>query len=290
MTLTRRRFLAIAANFAAAPAAALPARWRGTALGAEAEITLHGPRAETADALIEAQRLLRQSEAQFSLYDPLSALTELNSTGGVSPHPDMRRLLDIADRVHHATGGLFDPTVQPLWQALARGDDPSAAQATVGWHRVTLSDRVTLAPGQALTLNGIAQGYATDLIADMLTKRGFTNALVNIGEFRAVGGPFRIGLDDPEAGHLGHRTVTDGAIATSSPGALNLSKGTHILHPARGPVAPTWSTVSVEADTAAFADALSTAFCLMDLPSIHTAKTHYSRATLIDHQGRLRTV
>lgn len=44
------------------------------------------------------------------------------------------------------------------------------------------------APSQALTFNGIAQGFATDLVADVLRDHCLTNTLVNIGEYRAMGG------------------------------------------------------------------------------------------------------
>ena len=38
----------------------------------------------------------------------------------------------------------------------------------------------------AITLNGIAQGYATDQIVSLLKKSGVHNALVNIGEYAAT--------------------------------------------------------------------------------------------------------
>ena len=50
----------------------------------------------------------------------------------------------------------------------------------------------------------------------------------------------------------------------------------HILGPA-GQV-PRWSTVSVSAPEAAGADALSTAFCLMDRPAIDAALTAFPGA------------
>ena len=75
--------------------------------------------------------------------------------------------------MHRATGGAFDPSVQPLWQALARGGDVEAARALTGWERVTIGQDITLAPGQALTFNGIAQGFATDVVTDLLASRGF---------------------------------------------------------------------------------------------------------------------
>ena len=41
--------------------------------------------------------------------------------------------------------------------------------------------------GAAITLNGIAQGYATDRVVDMLRTGGLSTTLVNMGEIRAIG-------------------------------------------------------------------------------------------------------
>ncbi|MEL7262686.1 MAG: FAD:protein FMN transferase, partial [Pseudomonadota bacterium] len=188
------------------------------------------------------------------------------------------------------TDGLFDPTVQPLWHALSMGQDTRHARNFIGWDRVAVRDRkVTLGSGQALTFNGIAQGYATDAVSDMLRARGFDNTLVNIGEYRGTGGPWRLGVADPTHGLLATRTLTTGAIATSSPLATPLGPDGHIVHPAQ---APQWSTVSVEADSAAMADALSTGLTLGDIAlarRVRAAKG-VQRITLIDPGGDLTTL
>ena len=246
--MKRRRFLQItAAALVARPA--MSAEWRGTALGADARIIVTGPEADA--ALRDVSALLDRIEATFSLYRD-SELVRLNASGAAAPSDLMIRALALCDRLHRATGGVFDPTVQPLWRALAEGQDPTAAQAAVGWHRVMLGEKVQLAPGQALTLNGMAQGLGADLVRDWLAARGFGQALVNLGEYAALGGPFRIGLADG-----GDTTLRGAALAVSEPGALRLAGHSHILHPAGA--APLWSLVAVEADSATLADGLSTA-------------------------------
>ena len=225
--ITRRRFLAIAAAFAATPASASPARWNGTALGADATIEIHGPNGQ-ARALLEASLgLLKDIEALFNLYDPRSTLSRLNEAGHVvEPDPRFHRLLKAVDRLHAATGGRFDPSVQPLWRALAEGRDPAAARALIDWQRVVRTgSSVRLQKGQALTFNGIAQGFATDLVTELMRSNGVAKTLVNIGEHNAIGGPWRLGIEDPDHGLVAVRTLTDGAMATSSPFALKLGGG-----------------------------------------------------------------
>ena len=262
--MKRRRFLLITAATALAPLAARAEETR-VALGAEARMTLYGPPALTARARTRAWAELARIERVFSLYDPASALSRLNATGRLdAPPPELLEVLALSACLREATGGRFDPTVQPLWLALAGGDDERAAQALIGWERVAFDPAaVTLGPGQALTLNGIAQGYATDRVTQVLAEEGLTHALVEIGEFRALSGPFRLGVEDPDFGRLGQITLDGTAAATSSPGAMRLPDGSaHILDP-RGGV-PLWSTVTVRAPSAALADALSTALCLAD--------------------------
>jgi FAD:protein FMN transferase len=276
--MKRRRFLQIsAATLAGLPSAGRAdgghqASWRGLALGAEVSVTLTGGDAARAEAVLSALPCrLRGIEAEFSLYDPASALSALNRDGYLTrPSPAFAEVLNLCDRLHAATGGLFDPTVQPLWEALSTGQGRAAARALIGWSRVDRSaGRIKLAAGQRLTLNGIAQGYATDLVRADLAAAGYGRALVNIGEYAALGGPWRIGIADPEFGRLAERRLSDGAIATSSARATLVGGQPHILHPRGGRIHA--ATVSVEADSAALADGLSTALILAEPSGAWTA-------------------
>ena len=197
----------------------------------------------------------------------------------------------IADRLHLATEGRFDPTVQPLWRALATGGDADAARRLIGWRRVRLGTPTTLGAGQALTLNGVAQGYATDMVTDALAAEGFADVLVNIGEFRAGDGDWRVGVEDPEEGLVRTATLRSRAIATSSPAATRVGGAPHIFGPEGD--APIWSTVSVEADTAAMADGLSTALCLAgEADAIRIARSlpGVRRLTLVAKGGDMRSI
>jgi thiamine biosynthesis lipoprotein len=292
MKLNRRRFLSIsAACMLATPARAQIHRWQGRALGAEVDITLHAPAEIAEPALDRARGSLDAVMAQFDLFDPASTVSRLNRTGHLdAPDVMFRRLMQACTQVHAATGGLFDPTVQPLWRALAEGQPPEAARALIDWSRVRHSAAsVTLGEGQALTFNGIAQGFATDLVAEALRDAGLERTLVNIGEFRGTGGPWRLGISDPEIGMIGTRTHTSSAIATSSPKAVPLGGQGHILH---GHAKPRWSTVSVEAATATMADGFSTALTMARLEDIRAAVGTFGirRITLVSDQGDVSRV
>ncbi|MGP6089449.1 FAD:protein FMN transferase [Antarctobacter jejuensis] len=293
--MKRRRFLTLAAAFAAVPKAGQASyrdRWTGRAMGAEVRVTLEGPRALVLRALSRIPGDLEEMESAFSLYRAESVLSLLNREGRLTSGEALFGLLDRVDEAYRLTDGLFDPTVQPVWAALAQGGDLPAAQRLVGWHRVvnSRSEGVRLDAGQQVTLNGIAQGFATDFVRHRLRAAGFEKALVDLGEQAAIGGPFRLGLSDPAHGVVGSVTLSDRAVATSSPGAMRLGGGSHILSPDGR--APLWSTVSIEAESATLADALSTAAVFMGLPRLKRLKQEAGlhRITVVDADGNLKTV
>ena len=290
MSFTRRRFLTISAAFAGAPALARTHSWQGRGFGADISITLDAPSETATPAITAAIDIIRKTERLFSLYDPNSQISRLNQTGTLRPDPWFHHLLQEADQAHTLTSGLFDPTVQPLWAELTSGRADPATQSRVGWHKVTFNpNAVHLGVGQALTLNGIAQGFATDRVSESLAAHGFEKTLVNIGEFSGRGGPWTLGLHDPQFGHMGHRTLSNAAIATSSPMTTPIGPNGHIISPS---AQPQWSTVSVMAKSATRADALSTGLVLADLDLIRQVRkaADVRQITLIDPQGDLITL
>ncbi|MDQ2095127.1 FAD:protein FMN transferase [Rhodalgimonas zhirmunskyi] len=274
MTLSRRRFLTIsAAASVALPAQAQatePAIWHGRALGADVSLRVEGlAPAASARLWRRVARVLEEVEARFSLFRR-SELVRLNETGILAhPSADMRALIALSGQLNTATGGAFDPSVQVIWQALSEARDPSKARQLVGWQKVEIdADRIRLAPGAALTFNGIAQGFAADQIAALMRQEGLGNVLIDAGEVAALGHgagghPWRAGIAGPDGALLAERPLANRALATSSPAATRVGpdRAAHILHPDGR--APLWQTVSVSAPTAALADGLSTAFCLM---------------------------
>lgn len=302
-SLSRRRFISISASTLAAglvPGSAAmarrsPVRWRGVAMGARAELILHHPDRNQAEAAVQVvQDEIRRLERVFSLFDPGSALSRLNRSGALAAPPlDLIRCLDDAAHISRITGGAFDMTVQPLWELYARhfsSDTASAegpgktaleaARKLVDYRAVRYGpQRVSFAePGMAVTLNGIAQGYVTDRVAELLKARGFANLLIDLGETRGMGrgedgADWQVGIEAPDgSGRLIRKlALRDRAIATSGGYGTRFTRDGvhhHLFDPKTGRSANLWTSVSVIADDATRADALSTAFFSLPESSI----------------------
>jgi len=321
--LNRRRFLSIAATGVvlgsmpaglalAAPASPAPTVWRGVAMGALASMTLVHPDRPHAQAMIarcmaEVERL----ESVFSLYRADSALSRLNATGRLDDPPaELVELLSFGLSLAHASDGAFDPSVQPLLRLYlehfsrpgASPHGPSAraiaqARRRVGFADVEAGlDRIRLGrPGAAITLNGVAQGFITDRVAELLQANGFGNVLIDLGEGRALGrrpdgGAWRAAVADPAAPDrmlfelpLGSGRGQHPALATSGGYGTRFGPDPlvhHLLDPRTGRSANHHASVSVAARRATLADGLSTTLSILsparrarllaDHPSVRT--------------------
>ena len=285
--------------------------WQGFALGAPAKIILHHPDKKVAEALLRQVRAeIARLEGIFSLYRPDSELASLNRSGGLAmPSPELVELLEKCRGFWEKSGGLFDPTVQPLWACLARhfsaehaaASGPSAqelqqAQSLIGFDAVRFSkDRIVFdRPQMAMTLNGVAQGYITDLITQLLAAHGITNTLINLGEYRTLanhpdGHPWQIGIADLETDpHPDEMLELSGnALATSGSAGFRFDAAgrfNHLLNPKAAREnslsASLYQRVTVIAPDAASADAWATAFSLMDENRISTVLKNLPATTV----------
>jgi thiamine biosynthesis lipoprotein len=141
----------------------------------------------------------------------------------------------------------------------------------------------------ALTLNGIAQGYITDRVTELLKAEGLTNAVVKMGEISLMGTdengePWQVGLAKSENGPSGdHVYLSNEAIATSSPAGTTFDGDAgHIIDPVIGrPATSRWQQVSVIHKSAAIADALSTAAVMMKENEIEGLISRFPKTRLI---------
>jgi thiamine biosynthesis lipoprotein len=314
---TRRRFLRVVAAVAGLPpiiatvrATAPKARvhsWQGEVLGAVSEVTLWHPDAAFARrAILRVREELARFERIFSLYRRDSEIARLNEAGTLlKPSPELRRLIDESQRLGELSGGAFDISVQPLWRLYeahfwsrtdvhpdiaARARD--VAQSVVNFREIDSGAAAIrfARTGMAMTLNGIAQGYISDAIADMLRNEGFETAVVDLGEYRTIGRhpegrPWRIGIRDGSNGSIDRIVdLEDMALAVSGGyGTTFEASGRchHIFNPRTGASANSLVDVAVIGPRATAADGLATAICVAGESSAPTLLAAYPQTRAI---------
>lgn len=256
------------------------------AFGTTISITLLHDDARQAELAIEDALSAAQSvDRLMSIYNPASQVYQLNRDGVLArPHPHLLAVLAQARELSRLSDGAFDVTVQPLWQTFSAAAQQSAlpseqqrlsAQGRVDWRRLEFDSSLARlrGAGMAITLNGLAQGYAADLALAAVQARGVRHALIDTGEFVARGhrrgdDPWTLGVRDPrEADALAATLYIDGCgVATSGDYEAAFTPDFahhHIFDPGRGDSPTELASVTVLAPNGMLADGLSTAFMVM---------------------------
>ena len=141
---------------------------------------------------------------------------------------------------------------------------------------------VALSHGIELDFNAIAQGYAVDMLATMLYKKGIQSYLIDVGGEviargrKPDGSAWTVGIERPSADKYSDREIetaielVNHAVVTSGNYRKYYEQDgirySHTIDPATGrPVSHSLLSVSVVSNEAWYADAMATAFMVMGL-------------------------
>lgn len=255
------------------------------AFGTMVGYQLHGVGKDEFREIAErVQGLVARCERLLSLYDPGSEISRLNRDGGlVNADPLFLGLLGRALHYAEVSEGVFDPTVQVLWDWRSEWKAASLAErkaletvgreralGLVGYKGVIVEDQTVrfAKAGMKVTLNAVAQGFTTDLVYNLLVELGVEHALINIGEYRALGqSPGGMAWTVEVKGRSLRQLVSSRALAVSSGSGYTFDpegRYNHIFDPTSGGNAKSAEVVAVEANDACEADALATTCALLD--------------------------
>ncbi|MGD9331742.1 MAG: FAD:protein FMN transferase [Desulfobacterales bacterium] len=271
----------------------------GKTMGTTYHITLIGGYFDAARPLQKAiDEQLAAINASMSTYRSDSEISRFNQMQTVgTPFPignDFFQVMRLSQKLFRITDGAWDGTLDPIIDLWGFGrsqrpenhvpaqEDIQALLASVGFnHIVVLPDGQLLKQRASVSLDlaSVAKGYAVDVVAALISRKGYVNYLVEIGGevyaagVRIDGQAWRVGINKPEAGapfNQVYRVVNlkDRAFATSGDYrnffTIDGRRYAHIIDPRTGfPVSNGVVSASVTAKTCALADGLATALMVM---------------------------
>lgn len=242
---------------------------------------------------IEAE--LHRFDGSLSPFNDTAVITRINRGEDIAGDTLFCNVFRRSMEISRETEGAFDITVAPLANAwgfgFKKGEFPDSAtvdslRQLVGYDKVELTadGHVRKADGRMqLSCSAVAKGYAVDVIAQLLRRRGVKNFMVDIGGEVVVSGQnpqgasWRIGINKPVDDSLSLNqdlqtvlTLTDVGIATSG-NYRNYyyhegKKYAHTINPHTGyPALHNLLSATVIARDCMSADAYATAFMVMGL-------------------------
>jgi thiamine biosynthesis lipoprotein len=254
-------------------------------MGTSVEVRAYGgAEATRRDAIDEAFGAIAEVDRLMSNYREDSELSHLNrdaARGLVKVSDPLYSVLEAAQRVSEASGGVFDVTVGPLVRLWGFKDkrphvptreELDGVRPLVSYKNLILeapSHAVRfLRPGVELDLGGIAKGFAVELAANVLRSHSLSGFIDAGGNQYLLGSPpgkeeWSVGVRDPMAPErlLGTLRLREGSVSTSSQGANFLEASGrrygHILDPRSLEPSEASLSATVVSKDGTLADALS---------------------------------
>ncbi len=263
----------------------------GMVFGTIYQLTYQHP--EDLQAEVEAE--LARFDGSLSTFNDTSTITRINRGERLVPDSLFTTVFRRAEEISRETQGAFDITVAPLVNAwgfgFKKGRFPDSLMVDslrqfVGYEKVLLDSLGRVVKQDARTMldcSAIAKGYAVDVIADLLQRRGVKNLMVAIGGEVVVRGhneqghPWRIGINRPVDDSLSVNQelqmvlqITGVGVATSGNYRNFYYRGgkkyAHTIDPTTGyPVQHQILSSTVIAPDCLTADAYATSFMVMGL-------------------------
>ncbi|MBI4265273.1 MAG: FAD:protein FMN transferase [Acidobacteria bacterium] len=265
-----------------------------TTMGSELRLTAWTEdEAAAVAAFDEVFREFERLDALMSVWREGSDVVHINAAAGVRPvavSPETIEVLRVARQVSEWTDGKFDVTfgaLSGLWKFDAQNQDdripdPAAVRARlplIDYRDLEVDEQAGTAflrrEGMSAHLGGIGKGYAADRASDILRRRGIRDFLIQSGGDLYAGGrrgdrPWRVGIRDPRGPadqSFAALDLTDATFSTSGDYERFFMHGGrryhHIIDPDLGEPTRGPRSVTIVADRAVLADALSTGVFLL---------------------------
>lgn len=243
----------------------------------------------------DIEAALKQFDGSLSPFNDTATITRINRNEDILPDTFFTNVFRRSMEISQETDGAFDITVAPLanvWGfGFKKGAFPDSAMIDsllqfTGYTRVSLSDEGKVVKQDQRTMlscSAVAKGYAVDVVAQLLEKKGVENFMVDIGGEVVVRGKnpqnelWRIGINKPVDDSLSLNQDLQTVLNISGVGIATSGnyrnfyykdgkKYAHTIDPRTGyPVQHNILSATVIARDCMSADAYATAFMVMGL-------------------------
>ncbi len=250
-------------------------------------LTIYGEKCKEAADAAEAE--IKRLDALLSTGSEESEVTKINKEGGGKLSKDMDVLVKKSLDMYEKTDGIFDITIYPvmkLWgfstKTFALPDQKQldeklslvdASKISYDAKNLTLSFKQK---GMEIDFGGIAKGYTSDRVIEVLKSYGIEHAMINLGGNVDLLGKkvdeseWKIAVQDPkkEKDYIGILSVSDQVVVTSGGYERYFEEDGvryhHIIDPNTGyPANNGLASVTIVSKDGTMADALSTSLFIM---------------------------
>lgn len=208
-----------------------------------------------ADSLVKKEQvdsILIRIDSSLSIYKPFSLISRFNaSKKGIAIDDHFASVVNKSIEAWQQSDGLFDITIQPLVQAwgfsakpVKKYPDSARVRALLqctGTDKIKLEGNrlIKTKPCITIDVDGIAQGYSVDVVADFLEQHRITNYVVEIGGEVRVSGrkkpgneKMKIGIEAP--GDYGLDASVIQKVIAVDEGAVTTSGNYRKFHESKG--------------------------------------------------------
>ena len=248
-------------------------------------LTAYGDNAEK--ALSEAQSEVERLDSLLNAEDKHSEIYRLNCEKKLTLSEETSQVLKKALDFSELTDGVFNPALHPLmklWGFTTKDYTVPSAEEIKNTLKLCDVKNVALngqnavikKDGTELDLGGIAKGYTSSRLIEILKKNGIESGLVNLGGNvqtlgkKPDGSDFTVAIESPEkdGGYLGMLKTSGKAVITSGDYERFFEKNGktyhHIMNPETGyPAESGLASVTIVSKDGTLADALSTLLYVM---------------------------
>ena len=277
------------------------------------EITAYGRNCEK--AVEAAAQEIERLDALLSTGSETSEVTQINQNKSGLLSEDSTYLLQRSLEIYESTKGAFDITIYPVMEAWGfAGEEfrvPSKEElndllGSVDSSRLTYdqdANQLTMPENVKIDFGGIAKGYTSARVAQIMEEYGIKSAKLNLGGnvqtvgSKIDGSPWRIAIKSPDESlpYLGVISVMDKAVITSGGYERYFEENGeiyhHIIDPKTGkPAENGLLSVTIVCEDGTLADGLSTALYVLgkeEAIAYWRAHSNEFDAVLYDNTGML---